>query len=100
MPAGRPVLATTSGARYAWPLQLVLQPRPAALQHSDVIRELIRELATPLRGLLVALAGVLLAYLWYDHHRVWAIIIGVVACLAGLIADGIGKSLLPNRPAI
>jgi hypothetical protein len=79
---------------------MVLQPRPAALQHSDVIRELVGELATPLRGLLVALASVLLAYLWYDHHRVWAIIIGFAACLAGLIFDGIGKKLLPNRPVI
>lgn len=63
-----------------------------------MISELVSELATPLRGLLVALAGVLLAYLWYDQQRVWAIVIGVAACLAGLIFDGIGKSLLPNRP--
>jgi hypothetical protein len=78
----------------------VLQPRPAALQRRDVIRELASELATPIRGLLVALAGVLLAYLWYDHHRIWAIIIGIAACLAGLVFDSVGKSLLPNKPVI
>lgn len=65
-----------------------------------MIRELVSELTTPFRGLIVAISGVLLAYLWYDHHRVWAIAIGIAACTAGLALDAFGKQLLPDRPVI
>ena len=63
-----------------------------------MIGELLTELATPLRGLLVALSSVLLAYLWYDHQHPLAILIGVIACLVGLVLDQIGKRLLPLHP--
>jgi hypothetical protein len=63
-----------------------------------MIRELVGEFAAPARGLLVAVAAAYLAYLWYDHHRVWAIVLGVSACLVGVVLDWVGKRLLPEHP--
>lgn len=56
------------------------------------------QLATPFRGLLVALAAAYLAYLWYHNHRVWAVVLTVLACLVGWVLNAIGKGLLPDRP--
>ena len=74
----------------------MLQSHAAALR--KMIGELLGEFATPARALLVALTGALLAYLWYEDQRLWAIAIGVAACLVGVVLDTIGKSFLPKHP--
>lgn len=63
------------------------------------------DVATPIRGLLVALAGALLAYLWYEDqdvlgldHRLVAGVLAVVVCLVGLGLNWIGTQLLPDHP--
>lgn len=74
----------------------MLQSHAAALR--TMIGELLGEFAAPVRALLVALVGALLAYLWYEDQRFWAIVIGIAACLVGVVLDGIGKSFLPQHP--
>lgn len=63
-----------------------------------MIGELGGEVLAPLRGLLVALAGVLLVYFWYDGHRLYAAAIAIIACAVGVTLDAIGRTLLPGRP--
>jgi hypothetical protein len=65
-----------------------------------VIGELVSEVSTPLRGLVVAISGVLLTYLWYHHHPTWAVVIGVGVCAVGFVLDAAGKAFLPNKPVL
>jgi hypothetical protein len=56
------------------------------------------QLLIPLRACLVALAGVLLAWLWF-HDLAWlAVIVAIAAAAVGLALDGLGRMQLPNRP--
>jgi len=63
-----------------------------------MIAELLGEVVRPLRGMLVALAGAALAYLWYDEKQVLAVVLAIIVCFIGVIADQAGKALLPARP--
>src|ERR1700760_270504 len=63
-----------------------------------MIAELLGEVVRPLRALLVALAGAGLADLWYDKKQVLAVVLAIVVCFVGVIADQAGKALLPARP--
>jgi hypothetical protein len=60
----------------------------------------VLDLSTPLRALVVALAGVGLAWLWF-HDWWWiAVLAGIVGCFGGLVIDAVGRALLPARPAL
>lgn len=57
-------------------------------------------LAAPLRALLVGLAGVLLAWLWFNGQVAYAALLALAAILAGALLDLLGRSLLPGRPKL
>ena len=58
----------------------------------------VGDVAHPLRALLVALAGVLLASLWFDNRvkLVFGLTLGAIAL--GRVLDWLGRSQLPERP--
>lgn len=58
------------------------------------------DISTPLRALVVALAGVGLAWLWF--HQWWwiAVLVGIAGCFAGLALDLVGQKLLPAQPVM
>jgi hypothetical protein len=58
------------------------------------------ELASPLRALAVGLAGVGLAWLWYNGQPVLALGVAVVAAGLGLVLDALGRALLPRSPVV
>jgi hypothetical protein len=55
-------------------------------------------LRVPLIALAVALGGVGLAWLWFNHHRPLAVIAVVAAVLVGWVIDRVGERLLPDHP--
>lgn len=56
------------------------------------------DLGTPLRALLVALAGVALTYLWLSDQMIVAVALAVAAVVLGWVINRIGELLLPKRP--
>lgn len=58
------------------------------------------ELTAPLRALAVGLAGVGLAWLWFNDQPLLAVLVAAATVLAGLVLDWIGRSLLPQKPVL
>jgi hypothetical protein len=58
------------------------------------------KLAVAARGLLVAVAGVILAWLWFDNLAWLAAVLAVLAGVSSLVAYQAGVKQLPGRPAI
>jgi hypothetical protein len=56
------------------------------------------ELATPLRALVVGLAGVALAWLWFNGLWWFSVAVAVSVALLGYLLDLAGRSLLPKYP--
>ena len=58
------------------------------------------EVATPLRALLVGLAGVFLAWLWFNDQLFLAVALAVVVSLVGVVLDAAGRAALPQWPEV
>jgi hypothetical protein len=56
------------------------------------------DLVTPARALIVGLAGMVLAWLWFRGNLVPAIVLAVLAALAGLAFDWLARRRLPDHP--
>jgi hypothetical protein len=78
---------------------MVLQPFSGALRRRvNNVKAIVTPLRVPLQALLVGLAGVGLASLYY-HHMWWlALVAVVVAVSAGAILSLCGERSLPSRP--
>jgi hypothetical protein len=58
------------------------------------------DLTAPLRALAVGLAGVALAWLWFNDLVAYALVLAAAVALAGAMLDAIGRWLLPANPTI
>jgi len=73
---------------------VVLWPRSTTLRSSVDMSDLL----PPLRALLAALAGVLLARAWFTEDFIPILLIVIGVALLGFVLEGIGGRLLPDHP--
>lgn len=58
------------------------------------------DFAAPLRALVVGLAGVALAWLWFNGEAVLAIVAAIAVGSMGTVLDRVGRALLPRQPQV
>src|SRR3954447_12376056 len=105
MPEGGPLLAAASGSQ-AWRRHdgLVLQSQPTSLQRMSLVKTLIAAsapLRVPFQALLVAAAGVGMAWLFLNGHWLLGAVITVIPILLGLGIDAVTRYMaLPAHPVL